>query len=94
MPSGAVIGHTAAMNIQGWKKSSFSWANDCVEVGWQASSFCGANGCVDVAQREGNVYVRDSKDPEGATLTFTGSEWAAFVAGVKNNEFDPAGSGQ
>jgi hypothetical protein len=33
--------------------------------------------------------VRDSKDPERRTsLVFTRDEWTAFVAGVKNGEFD------
>lgn len=32
--------------------------------------------------------VRDSKDPDGPTLAFTAAEWAAFIAGVKDGEFD------
>jgi Domain of unknown function (DUF397) len=34
------------------------------------------------------VVVRDSKNPDGPALTFTPDEWAAFVAGAKNGEFD------
>jgi hypothetical protein len=34
------------------------------------------------------VRVRDSKDPDGPVLKFTGPEWDAFVAGVKDGEFD------
>jgi hypothetical protein len=33
--------------------------------------------------------MRDGKDPDGPTLAFTRSEWAAFTAGVRGGEFDP-----
>jgi hypothetical protein len=57
-----------------WAKSSLSYANgDCVEV---------------AAMPDGHIGVRDSKDAEGAVLRFTPSEWAAFVGGVRNGEFD------
>jgi hypothetical protein len=32
--------------------------------------------------------VRDSKNPTGAALMFTATEWAAFIAGVRAGEFD------
>lgn len=32
--------------------------------------------------------VRDSKNPGGAVLAFTTGEWRAFLAGVRNAEFD------
>jgi len=32
--------------------------------------------------------MRDSKDPDGPKLVFTPAEWAAFVAGVRDGEFD------
>jgi hypothetical protein len=32
--------------------------------------------------------VRDSKNPAGGLHFFNPSEWAAFVAGVKDGEFD------
>ena len=34
--------------------------------------------------------MRDSKDPDGPVLAFTAAEWEAFVAGVKDGEFDLA----
>ena len=59
---------------------------------FRISSFCSGGGCVEVGQLPGgSVALRDSKDPERrATLEFTHQEWAAFVAGVKAGEFDPA----
>lgn len=46
------------------------------------------------ARPDGGVSVREGADgPEGPVLTFTREEWVAFVAGVKNGEFDPASPG-
>ncbi|WP_433228011.1 DUF397 domain-containing protein [Actinomadura formosensis] len=47
----------------------------------------GIGDCVEVTVAHW-VGVRDSKDPDGAVLWFTGDEWKAFLAGVKNGEFD------
>ena len=44
--------------------------------------------CVEVAKTGGNILVRDSKNPTGATLTFTESEWTAFIGGVKALQFE------
>jgi hypothetical protein len=61
-----------------WSKSTFSESGNCVEVAFVAEA----------------VLVRQSRDPSGPTLTFTKGEWAAFLAGVHNDEFDPASSGR
>lgn len=55
--------------------------------GWFKSSFSNNGNCVQVRLRQG-VLVRDSKDPGGPILSFTNSEWIAFVEGVRNGEFD------
>jgi len=58
---------------------------------FRISSFCSWGDCVEVGlQSDGTVAVRDTKDPERVTLSFTAEEWSAFVAGVKNGEFDVA----
>jgi hypothetical protein len=60
---------------------------------WRISSFCGESGCVEVAVLPDLVAVRDSKrEDDSPVLTFTPSEWEAFVSGVKGGEFDPATS--
>ncbi|WP_199515960.1 DUF397 domain-containing protein [Nucisporomicrobium flavum] len=63
---------------------------------FRKSSYSNGNGgsnCVEVAlQGAGGVAVRDSKNPHDATLLFTAAEWDAFVAGVKDGEFDIAGN--
>jgi hypothetical protein len=35
-----------------------------------------------------NVRVRHSQDPLGAMLSFSHSEWRAFLAGARDGEFD------
>lgn len=60
-------------------------------IEFRISSFCTGGGCVEVGRLPGGaVAVRDGKDAECAPLVFTPEEWAAFVAGVKAGEFDPA----
>jgi hypothetical protein len=60
---------------------------------WVKSSLSFANGnCVEVAgMPDGNVGIRDSKDPAGPVLLFTPGEWHAFLGGVQNGEFDSFG---
>jgi hypothetical protein len=56
-----------------WRKSSFSFSNsNCVEVDTDGPA----------------VAVRDTKDRTGPVLSFTPGEWLAFLAGVRNGEFD------
>lgn len=52
------------------------------------SSFCSGGECVEVERlRDGGVIVRNTQILS-EDVTFTAEEWAAFVAGVKNGEFD------
>jgi hypothetical protein len=55
---------------------------------WTKSSHSHNNGCVEVAHGDDLVAVRDSKDPSGPVLLFTPKEWRAFLAGVRDGEFD------
>jgi Domain of unknown function (DUF397) len=59
-----------------------------MDTPWRKSSYSGGSGCVEVAVRAGLVGVRHTKDREGPVLRFTPEEWVAFVAGVRNGEFD------
>ena len=48
---------------------------------WRKSEHSAYNGnCAEGRIADGMVQVRDSKDPDGAVLTFTRNEWAAFLA--------------
>ena len=57
------------------------------------SSHSGVGSCVEVRLLvNGTVGVRDSKDVSQPALVFTPPEWTAFLAGVRDGEFDlPAG---
>jgi hypothetical protein len=50
-------------------------------VVWVKSSYSGGEGgeCVEMAHSPTAVYVRDSKDRQGARLTFGSSEWSEFI---------------
>jgi hypothetical protein len=53
-------------------------------VVWRKSTHSGANddNCVEVASM-GNIWLRDSKDPDGGFLTFSRREWSAFIDRIK-----------
>ena len=56
---------------------------------WTKATRSGTQGqCVEMRRRAGSVEVRDSKDPDGAVLRFTASEFAAWVGGAGRAEFD------
>lgn len=61
---------------------------DLPAAAWRTSTFCDLNGCVEVALLDGEVAVRDAKDRGGPILVFTSQEWAAFLDGVRNGEFE------
>lgn len=65
-------------------------APDLTDVTWQKSKFSNPNGaCVEVAHlANGEIAVRNSRFPNGPALVYTKAEVAAFLAGVKDNEFD------
>jgi hypothetical protein len=65
-------------------------ATDLGSMEWRKSSASNPSGnCVEVAMlADGGVAVRNSRYPDGPALVYTGSEMAAFLAGVRNGEFD------
>jgi hypothetical protein len=58
---------------------------------WRKPSSCPNNAtCVEVMETRDEILVRDSKGGgDGRVLHFTHEEWAAFLDGVDNGEFDP-----
>ncbi|MFJ7020121.1 DUF397 domain-containing protein [Streptomyces sp. NPDC101117] len=58
--------------MDNWRKSSYSGPDD-------------GNECVEIAHSLTRVAVRDSKDPQRATLTFPAPAFASFLAGLKES---------
>jgi hypothetical protein len=66
------------------------YARDISGVTWRKSRYSEVdmNECVEVAELgDGAVAVRDSNNLNRPDLRFTASEWAAFVDGVRDDEF-------
>lgn len=63
-------------------------AEDLKGVTWRRGRLCADSACVEVAAGTDRIYLRDSKDPDGATLGFTRAEWAAFLGSAKEGDFD------
>ncbi|MBB6118167.1 DUF397 domain-containing protein [Nocardiopsis algeriensis] len=60
------------------------------KVVWTKSSWSNPDGnCVEVAELpDGDIAVRNSRDPQGPALVYTNAEIAAFVRGAKTGDFD------
>jgi hypothetical protein len=63
---------------------------DQLRVTWRESKWSNpSENCVEVAALpDGDVAVRNSRHPSGCALIYTRAEVRAFVAGVKDGEFD------
>ncbi|MEU3167854.1 DUF397 domain-containing protein [Streptosporangium sp. NPDC006930] len=62
---------------------------DLTNILWRKSSLSGSgNNCVEVARMDNRYLVRDSKDPDGAVLSFSSGGWTAFLSRVKTGDFD------
>ncbi|MEU7170971.1 DUF397 domain-containing protein [Micromonospora tulbaghiae] len=56
---------------------------------WRKSTRSGSSGnCVEVAAPPQVVMVRDSKQRQGPALSFSPSEWVAFIEGIKAGGFE------
>jgi hypothetical protein len=70
--------------------------NEISPDAWIKASASASNGnCVELATLpNGDVLVRDSKNPTGGCLVFRPVEIAAFFDGVRSGEFDHLAGGR
>jgi hypothetical protein len=63
---------------------------DLSRATWRKSarSSSQSNNCVEVAPVREHIAVRDSKNPEGATLIFDRDAWRTFSIWAKRGRFD------
>jgi hypothetical protein len=57
---------------------------------WIMSSRSTGNGgsCVQARRNDGQIEVRNSKNPAAGSVHFTAEEWDSFLFGAKRGEFD------
>jgi hypothetical protein len=54
------------------------------EQTWRTSSYTASQGnCVEVGDGDRAILVRDTKDRDGGTLTFTAAAWQTFTGSLK-----------
>lgn len=73
-------------NEPAWRVATYTGGNgDCVEVAsWRVATYTGGNGdCVEVGDAPRAILVRDTKDRDGGTLTFTADAWQAFTGTLR-----------
>lgn len=68
--------------------TGYSYVDKKTGLTWRKSSYSGGEQgqCVEIAETATVVHVRDSKESDGAVLTFAPAEFAAFAQFA--SEFD------
>lgn len=62
---------------------------DSQSLSWRKARRSMANGnCVEVCRVDGEIVVRDSKNPSGSVLVVPASSWRAFTAAAGHGHFD------
>lgn len=72
-------------------QTTASWQNVTRQsLIWQKSKRSNPSGnCVEMAGLpDGGIAVRNSRDPNGPALIYTLDEMVAFIAGVRDGDFD------
>ena len=84
----AVANRTAVVATLFRTGKSMQGSRDLPGHMWRKSTFSASSNCVEVCVRNDAVQVRNTRD-HSVVVNFTGAEWTAFVAGVRDGQFDP-----
>lgn len=75
--------------------STLTWENRRVpsptpaDLAWRRSSYCANGACVEIAYAaDGEYLLRDGKNPNDGTLTFTQAGWRYLLGELKAGKFD------
>jgi Domain of unknown function (DUF397) len=63
-------------------------------MGWRKSSFSDSNDCVEVLVSDAAVLVRNTRDRSIPALKFGPDQWSFFLAGVRGGDFVEKAAGR
>jgi hypothetical protein len=58
------------------------------ELSWRVAQRCNGGECVRVAAHGDSIMIGHTEYRDGPVISYTRAEWAAFVEGIKQGEFD------
>jgi predicted secreted Zn-dependent protease len=58
------------------------------ELSWRVARKCDGGACVRVAARDDEIVIGSSKHLDGPVIAYSREEWAAFVEGIRQGDFD------
>ncbi len=58
------------------------------ELSWRVARKCSGGECVRVAARGDEIVIGSSKHLDGPVIAYSRDEWAAFVEGIRQGDFD------
>jgi len=59
---------------------------------WHMARECDGANCIYVAPSEGPIVIGDSKNSDGPMLFYSRADWATFVEGIRQGDFDDPSS--
>jgi predicted secreted Zn-dependent protease len=58
------------------------------ELSWRVARKCNGGACVRVAAHGDTIVIGSSKHLDGPVIRYSRDEWAAFVDGIRQGDFD------
>jgi predicted secreted Zn-dependent protease len=58
------------------------------DLSWRVARKCNSGECVRVAAHDDEIIIGSSKHLDGPVIAYSRDEWAVFVEGVRQGDFD------